>query len=96
MMHLRGMDIYFEIANKDLIVDLLLKEGYDDFYFFPCKRYSAGAFLISAEEQVSARRDFGLFRLFLHETEVIVLAAAIKRELKDKTIKIVMNELREL
>ena len=52
--------------------------------------------MISAEEQVSARRDFGLFRLFLHETEVIVLAAAIKRELKDKTIKIVMNELREL
>ena len=82
-MHLRGMDIYFEIANKDLIVDLLLEEGYDDFYFFPCKRYSAGAFLISAEEQVSARRDFGLFRLFLHETEVIVLASAIKRELKD-------------
>lgn len=96
MMRLSGMDIYFEIANKDVLVDLLLEEGYDDFYFFPCKRYSAGAFLISAEEQVSARRDFGLFRLFLHETEAIVLSAAIKRELKDKTIKIVMSELREL
>lgn len=95
-MRLSGMDIYFEIANKDTLVDLLLEEGYDDFYFFPCKRYSAGAFLISAEEQVSARRDFGLFRIFLHETEAIVLSAAIKRELKDKTIKIFMNELKEL
>lgn len=95
-MSLSGMDIYFEIANKDTLVDLLLEEGYDDFYFFPCKRYSAGAFLISAEEQVSARRDFGLFRLFLHETEALVLSGAIKRELKDKTIKIFMHDLKEL
>lgn len=95
-MSLSGMDIYFEIANKDTLVDLLLEEGYDDFYFFPCKRYSAGAFLISAEEQVSARRDFGLFRLFLHETEALVLSGAIKRELKDKTIKIFMHQLKEL
>ncbi|MDD5159070.1 MAG: DUF3240 family protein [Sulfuricurvum sp.] len=91
-----SMDIYFEIANKDILVDLLLEEGYDDFYFFPCKRYSAGAFLISAEEQVSARRDFGLFRLFMHETETVVLSAAIKRELKDKTIKIFMSGVKEL
>ncbi|MBV5320955.1 MAG: DUF3240 family protein [Sulfuricurvum sp.] len=95
-MYLNGMDIYFEITNKDTLVDLLLEEGYDDFYFFPCKRYSAGAFLVSAEEQVSARRDFGLFRLFLHEAEAVVLSAAIKRELKDKTIKIFMNGLKEL
>ncbi|MDP2849512.1 MAG: DUF3240 family protein [Sulfuricurvum sp.] len=95
-MSLIGMDIYFEIGNKDTLVDLLLEEGYDDFYFFPCKRYSAGAFLISAEEQVSARRDFGLFRLFMHETEAIVLSAAIKKELRDKTVKIFMNEIKEL
>ena len=50
--------------------------------------------MISAEEQVSVRRDFGLFRLFLHETEAIVLSGAIKRELKDKTIKIFLNELK--
>jgi len=95
-MNITSMDIYFEIANKDTLVDLLLEEGYDDFYFFPCKRYSAGAFLISAEEQVSARRDFGLFRLFLHDTEALVLSAAIKRELKDKTIKIFMTGVKEL
>lgn len=95
-MNLSGIDIYFELANKDLIVDILLEEGYDDFYFFPCKRYSARTLLISAEEQVSARRDFGLFRLFLHEAEAVVLSAAIKRELKDKTIKIFITGVKEL
>lgn len=95
-MNLSGIDIYFELANKDLIVDILLEEGYDDFYFFPCKRYSASNLLISAEEQVSARRDFGLFRLFLHEAEAVVLSAAIKRELKDKTIKIFITGVKEL
>jgi len=95
-MSLNKIDIYFEIANKDTLVDLLLEEGYDDFYFFPCKRYGAGAFLTSAQEQVSARRDFGLFRLFMQKSEAIVLAAAIKEELKDKTIKIFLNEIKEL
>lgn len=93
---MQSMDIYFEIANKDTLVDLLLEEGYDDFYFFPCKRYSAGAFLISTTEQVSGRRDFGLFRLFMHASEAAVLSAAIKKELKDKTIKIFVNDVKEL
>lgn len=95
-MRWNGMDIYFEIINKDILVDLFLEEGYDDFYFFPCKRYGAGAFLTNIQEQVSARRDFGLFRLFLHESEALVLAAAIKRELKEKTIKIFLHEVKEL
>jgi hypothetical protein len=95
-MSLNEMNIYFDIANKDTLVDLLLEEGYDDFYFFSCKRYGAGAFLISTEDQVSARRDFGLFRLFLQYSEAIILASAIKEELKDKTIKIFLDEAKEL
>lgn len=95
-MSLNRMDIYFEIGHKDTLVDLLLEEGYDDFYFSPCKRYGAGAFLVSTEEQVSARRDFGLFRLFMQNAEAIVLASAIKKELKDKKIKIFIDEVKEL
>jgi len=95
-MSLNTLDIYFEIANKDLLVDLLLEEGYNDFYFFPCKRYVAEALLINSQEQVSARRDFGLFRLMIHDTEAVVLANAIKAEFKDKTIKIFISEIREL
>ncbi len=95
-MNLNRMDIYFDIANKDTLVDLLLEEGYDDFYFYSCKRYGAGAFLVSTEEQVSARADFGLFSLYLQKAEAIVLSGAIKEELKDKTIKIFIEEVKEL
>lgn len=87
-MSLKGLDIYCEMENKDLLVDFLLAKGYDDFYFFPCSRYGAGAFLISAEEQVSARREFGLFRLFIREEEMLTLSSALKNELKGKTLKI--------
>lgn len=93
---LQGLDIYFEMGIKDSLVDFLLGLGYDDFYFFPCSRYSAGAFLVSAEEQVSARREFGLFRLFLDPQRATVLVEKIKSEMGDKTIKIFAHTFREL
>lgn len=95
-MSLKGMDIYFEMGNKDILVDFLLAKGYDDFYFFPCSHYGAGAFLISVQEQVSARREFGLFRLFVKSEDVITLSSAIKNEVKDKTIKIMTCEVSEI
>jgi len=93
---LKGLDIYFEMGSKDALVDFLLAQGYDDFYFFNCNRYSAGAFLISAEEQVSARREFGLFRLFLDARKAEDLAAKIKEEMRDKSIKIFAHDFQEL
>lgn len=95
-MNLKGLDIYFEMGVKDALVDFLLARGYDDFYFFPCSRYSAGAFLISAEEQVSARREFGLFRLFLDPREADMLASDIKSTLRDKSVKIFAHGFQEL
>lgn len=95
-MSLKGMDIYFEMENKDTLVDFLLANGYDDFYFFRCSRYGAGAFLISPEEQVSARREFGLFRLFVKNEEITSFASSIKHELKEKTLKIFSYEVNEI
>lgn len=92
----KGLDIYFEMGSKDALVDFLLAQGYDDFYFFDCNRYSAGAFLISVEEQVSARREFGLFRLFLDPRKAEALAAKIKGEMRDKSIKIFAHDFQEL
>ncbi|MGD9655794.1 MAG: DUF3240 family protein [Sulfuricurvum sp.] len=92
----KGLDIYFEMGTKDSLVDFLLAQGYDDFYFFNCSRYSAGAFLISAEEQVSARREFGLFRLFLGAQEAETLAANIKSNLRDKSIKVFAHDFQEI
>lgn len=90
------MEIYFEMGNKDALVDLLLARGYDDFYFFQCSRYGAGSFLISAQEQVSARRKFGMFRLFIQSEAIEVLSSAIKSEIKDDTIKMVTYEVNEV
>lgn len=95
-MSLKGMDIYFEMENKDTLVDFLLAKGYDDFYFFRCSHYGAGAFLISPEEQVSARREFGLFRLFVNIEETTPLSLAIKHELRGKTVKIFSYEVNEI
>lgn len=95
-MSLKGMEIYFEMGSKDALVDFLLAKGYDDFYFFPCSHYGAGSFLISAEEQVSARRAFGVFRLFVKSEVVMNLSSALKAEVKDKTIKMFTYEVNEI
>lgn len=93
---IKGLDIYFEMGIKDTLVDFLLAQGYDDFYFFRCNRYSAGAFLVSAEEQVSARREFGLFRLILEPLKAKNLADSIKIELREKNIRLLMHDIEEL
>lgn len=93
---MKMLDIYFAMESKDLLVDFLLEKGYDDFYFFTCSRYSAGSFLISPQEQVSARRAFGLFRIFILANDGETLAQSIKESIRDKHIKIYMHEVREL
>ncbi|MCX6073660.1 MAG: DUF3240 family protein [Campylobacterales bacterium] len=95
-MKLKQLNIYFEMGIKDTLVDLLLAQEHDDFYFFHCNRYGAGAFLISVEEQVSARRAFGLFQLFLTEDEILSLSTQIKEKLKDKTIRLFTSDVTEL
>ncbi|MDD5053514.1 MAG: DUF3240 family protein [Sulfuricurvum sp.] len=92
----KGLDIYFEMETKDTMVDFLLTQGYDDFYFFRCNRYSSGAFLVSIEEQVSARREFGLFRIFIEASDAYALAEKIKTDVKDKSIKIFAHDFQEL
>lgn len=93
---MKTVEIYCPIASKDTVVDFLLSQEKNDFYFFPCSRYGAGAFLISAEEQVSARAQFGMFRLISDDTQALALAEGLKAHLKDKTIKIVAYDIREL
>lgn len=90
------MDIYFEINYKDTLVDFLLSQGYNDFYFFSCNRYGSGAFLKSAHEQVSARADFGVFKLFLDQETILALSSSIKQKLHGKNIKMYTHGISEL
>lgn len=95
-MNLNAIDIYFEINHKDTLVDFLLAEGYNDFYFFSCSRYGAGAFLVSAEEQVSARAVFGVFKLFLDKENIVSLSSSIKNQLHGIPIKMYTYGVSEL
>lgn len=62
------VSIYFKIEYKDMIVNTLLNDGYDDFYFFECNKYSS-KLLKSAKEKVTGRIDFGKFELILKDED---------------------------
>ena len=62
-----SIDIYFKDTLKDSIVDMLLEDGYDDFFYIHCSKYASSSLLQSATEQVSGRQEYGLFRMFLDE-----------------------------
>lgn len=62
-----SIDIYFKNTLKDSIVDMLLEDGYDDFFYIHCSKYASSSLLQSAAEQVSGKQEYGLFRIFLDE-----------------------------
>ncbi|HRF57552.1 MAG TPA: DUF3240 family protein [Campylobacterales bacterium] len=95
-MYKKAVDIYFDMSVKDILVDFLLSNGHDDFYFFVCSKYSAASFLASAKEQVTGRKEYGLFRLFLEEKEAILLSEKIKIELNENSIRIFKYEISEI
>ena len=36
-----AVDIYFKDTLKDSIVDMLLEDGYDDFFYIHCSKYAS-------------------------------------------------------
>ncbi len=95
-MNTKCIEIYFSIASKDALVDFMLSEGYEDLYFSICSHYGAGALLSSAEEQVSARREFGMFKLFLPHDEASSFAFTLRARMQDKSIRIISYDIGEL
>ncbi|TLD97638.1 DUF3240 domain-containing protein [Helicobacter jaachi] len=66
-----SIDIYFKHTLKDSIVDMLLEDGYDDFFYIHCAKYASSSLLESASEQVSGRQEYGLFKLFLSDEQKV-------------------------
>lgn len=62
-----NVDIYFKVELKDAMVDMLLEDGYDDFFYISCEKYASSSLLKSAAEQVSGRQEYGIFRILLTE-----------------------------
>lgn len=61
------IDVYFKDTLKDAIADMLLEDGYDDFFYISCAKYASSSLLESASEQVSGRQEYGLFRMFVND-----------------------------
>lgn len=58
--------VYFRDDYKDIIVDCLLEDELDVFYYFPCKQYST-TLLQSAKEKVTGRIDFGKIEVIVND-----------------------------
>ncbi|PAF47700.1 hypothetical protein BKH41_07375 [Helicobacter sp. 12S02232-10] len=71
------LEIYADTKLKDGIVDRLLEDGFDDFYYFECYKYAATSLLLSEKEQVSGRKDYGLFKMFVADAVGLSLAERI-------------------
>ncbi|PAF53189.1 hypothetical protein BKH42_07260 [Helicobacter sp. 13S00482-2] len=65
---MRLIEIYISEQHKDTLVDLFLEDGFDDFYYFSCYQYAASSMLLSEKEQVSGRKDYGIFRIFIQDS----------------------------
>ena len=77
------LDVYMRFEIKDNVIDLLLANGYDDFFFIEAKKYAAKNMLLSDEEQVSGRQNYAIIKLYLNDTAAGMLASLIKEEFKD-------------
>lgn len=84
-----NIDIYFKDTLKDSIVDMLLENGYDDFFYTPCAKYASTSLLQSAVEQVSGRQEYGLFTMFAHDDrEVQIIIDKLLQAFQGQNIKI--------
>lgn len=89
------IEIFCPLALKDAVVDIMLDYGEEEFYFFPCSRYGMGTLLTNAEEEVSARSKYCMFRLVLDEERIDTMIDLLKGHLNDKTFRIYVYNIEE-
>lgn len=88
------LSIYFRENFKDSIVDCLLDDNFDDFYYFPCKKYSTKA-LSSAKERVTGRIDYGKIEVAVNETNKPRLISKLYRALGREHLRIFSSRMEE-
>lgn len=91
-MQMLHIEIYFKDTLQDSIVDFLLSNGYGDFFYVPCSKYTSSCSLLqSALEQVSGRQEFGLFRIFTGESEGQIIIDKLKEDFRGQDLRIFTN-----
>lgn len=67
------LQIYADSKLKDHIVDALLERRLNDFYYSSCDKYALRDLLISQREQVSGRKQYGRFDLYIDYDRAVEL-----------------------
>lgn len=87
------LEIYFRFNLKDSIVDILLDDGFDDFFYHRCSKYASSSMLHSSMEQVSGRQDYGMFKISLSEDNAKFLANKLLQAFGTDDIKIFKSDM---
>lgn len=87
------LEIYFKHNLKDSLVDMLLEDGFDDFFYHKCSKYASTSLLTSPKEQVSGRQEYGLFRICLNDERAKFLANKLLQAFGTEDIKLFKAQL---
>lgn len=87
------LEIYFKDNLKDSIVDMLLEDGFDDFYYHKASKYASTLMLQSPQEQVSGRQEYGVFKIYLYEDRAKFLANKLLQAFGTNDMRIFKSHL---
>ncbi|MGI0406851.1 DUF3240 family protein [Helicobacter himalayensis] len=87
------LEIYFKHNLKDSLVDMLLEDGFDDFFYHKCSKYASTSLLTSPKEQVSGRQEYGLLRICLSDERAKFLANKLLQAFGTEDIKLFKAQL---
>ncbi len=62
------------------------------FFYVECYKYAASSLLLSQKEQVSGRKDYAKFKLFLSEEVALPLTQALKNQFASKEMKLFYSQ----
>lgn len=88
------LNIYFRDNYKDMIVDCLLDDEFDNFYYFECKQYNT-TMLSDAKERVTGRIDYGKIEVIVDENNKNRLINKLYTMFGKQYLKIYSNPLEE-
>ncbi|AFI06336.1 DUF3240 family protein [Helicobacter cetorum] len=89
-----ALEIYIDLRLKDALIDYLFEKGFDDFFYMECYKYATSSLLLSEKEQVSGRKDYAKFKLFLSDEMTLALSQALRNQFA--SIKLFYSQVHEL
>lgn len=91
-----NIQIYFDLRLKDHIVDFLLEQNLNDFYYIQCDRYAAVNLLYSESEQVSGKKMYGLISIFVTREYATEISLAMYEKYGKEDLRCYISDFAEL